>query len=318
MENARVAQAARQGRDGDQLRPQQGRALPPEGGALLRHRRAAAPGGPDRDRPQQAAARQSRRLHAARPRDRVLATWRRTPRPDPGEEREALKLAAQQRFATISEDIHAISPAPARLLALRARRRVRGAGRQGPDRRREHGPRHAGPPLVRRPAPGRRGQGGRHDRAETRTYATITIQNYFRMYEKLAGMTGTAETEATEFNEIYRLAVAGDPDQQALHPASTRTTRSSRRAATSTTRSSGRSRRPTSAASRSSSARRASRPRRCSRRMLKRAEHHPHGPQRQVPPAGGRDRLAGRACAARSRSRPTWPAAAPTSNWAKA
>ena len=42
---------------------------------------------------------------------------------------------------------------------------------------------------------------------ETRTYATITIQNYFRMYEKLAGMTGTAETEATEFNDIYRLAV---------------------------------------------------------------------------------------------------------------
>ncbi|HLW45757.1 MAG TPA: preprotein translocase subunit SecA, partial [Acidimicrobiales bacterium] len=42
---------------------------------------------------------------------------------------------------------------------------------------------------------------------ETRTYATITIQNYFRMYEKLAGMTGTAETEATEFNDIYRLSV---------------------------------------------------------------------------------------------------------------
>jgi preprotein translocase subunit SecA len=42
---------------------------------------------------------------------------------------------------------------------------------------------------------------------ETRTYATITIQNYFRMYEKLAGMTGTAETEATEFSDIYRLSV---------------------------------------------------------------------------------------------------------------
>ncbi len=42
---------------------------------------------------------------------------------------------------------------------------------------------------------------------ETRTYATITIQNYFRMYEKLAGMTGTAETEATEFNDIYHLPV---------------------------------------------------------------------------------------------------------------
>jgi len=49
---------------------------------------------------------------------------------------------------------------------------------------------------------------------ETRTYATITIQNYFRMYEKLAGMTGTAETEATEFNEIYRLSVQVIPTNQ--------------------------------------------------------------------------------------------------------
>ncbi len=40
---------------------------------------------------------------------------------------------------------------------------------------------------------------------ETQTYATITIQNYFRMYEKLAGMTGTAETEAQEFWQIYKL-----------------------------------------------------------------------------------------------------------------
>ncbi len=42
---------------------------------------------------------------------------------------------------------------------------------------------------------------------ETQTYATITIQNYFRMYEKLAGMTGTAETEADEFATIYKLDV---------------------------------------------------------------------------------------------------------------
>ena len=42
---------------------------------------------------------------------------------------------------------------------------------------------------------------------ETQTLASITIQNYFRMYEKLAGMTGTAETEATEFKEIYGLDV---------------------------------------------------------------------------------------------------------------
>ena len=42
---------------------------------------------------------------------------------------------------------------------------------------------------------------------ETQTYATITIQNYFRMYKKLAGMTGTAETEANEFFDIYKLGV---------------------------------------------------------------------------------------------------------------
>ncbi len=42
---------------------------------------------------------------------------------------------------------------------------------------------------------------------ETQTFATITIQNYFRMYEKLAGMTGTAETEASEFHQIYKLDV---------------------------------------------------------------------------------------------------------------
>jgi len=45
--------------------------------------------------------------------------------------------------------------------------------------------------------------------AATQTYATITLQNYFRMYKKLAGMTGTAETEAGEFWNIYKLDVVG-------------------------------------------------------------------------------------------------------------
>lgn len=45
----------------------------------------------------------------------------------------------------------------------------------------------------------------------TQTYATITLQNYFRMYHKLAGMTGTAETEAAEFWEIYKLDVVVIP-----------------------------------------------------------------------------------------------------------
>ncbi|RYD66984.1 MAG: preprotein translocase subunit SecA, partial [Verrucomicrobiaceae bacterium] len=46
---------------------------------------------------------------------------------------------------------------------------------------------------------------------ETQTFATITIQNYFRLYEKLAGMTGTAETEAAEFSDIYKLDVLPIP-----------------------------------------------------------------------------------------------------------
>jgi preprotein translocase subunit SecA len=49
---------------------------------------------------------------------------------------------------------------------------------------------------------------------ETQTLATITIQNYFRLYSKLAGMTGTAETEATEFFDIYKLGVLVIPTNQ--------------------------------------------------------------------------------------------------------
>ncbi len=69
--------------------------------------------------------------------------------------------------------------------------------------------------------PGRRWSDGLHQAVEAKegvpiesenvTYATITIQNYFRMYEKLAGMTGTAVTEAEEFNEIYALDAIAIP-----------------------------------------------------------------------------------------------------------
>jgi len=51
---------------------------------------------------------------------------------------------------------------------------------------------------------------------ETQTMATITIQNYFRMYEKLAGMTGTAVTEASEFMDIYKLDVVEIPTNVAI------------------------------------------------------------------------------------------------------
>jgi len=51
---------------------------------------------------------------------------------------------------------------------------------------------------------------------ETQTLATITLQNYFRMYDKLAGMTGTAETEAAEFWEIYKLDVLVIPTNKPI------------------------------------------------------------------------------------------------------
>ena len=52
--------------------------------------------------------------------------------------------------------------------------------------------------------------------AATQTYATITLQNYFRMYHKLAGMTGTAETEAGEFWDIYKLDVVVRPTNKPI------------------------------------------------------------------------------------------------------
>ena len=51
---------------------------------------------------------------------------------------------------------------------------------------------------------------------ENQTLATITIQNYFRMYEKLAGMTGTAMTEASEFQQIYKLGVVPIPSNRVV------------------------------------------------------------------------------------------------------
>ncbi|MDZ7342942.1 MAG: preprotein translocase subunit SecA, partial [candidate division KSB1 bacterium] len=72
--------------------------------------------------------------------------------------------------------------------------------------------------------PGRRYSDGLHQaleakegvrvEGETQTLATITLQNYFRMYHKLAGMTGTAETEATEFWDIYKLDVVVIPTNE--------------------------------------------------------------------------------------------------------
>jgi len=51
---------------------------------------------------------------------------------------------------------------------------------------------------------------------ENQTLATITVQNYFKMYEKLAGMTGTAKTQLTEFEEVYKLGVVEIPTNQPM------------------------------------------------------------------------------------------------------
>ncbi len=123
------------------------------------------------------------------------------------EEREEIKRKSQERYAEVSEEIHSISQ------LLRAyslyERDVEYVVQEGKVMIVDEN--------TGRVMPGRRWSDGLHQAVEakenvtiereTRTYATITIQNYFRMYEKLAGMTGTAETEATEFNDIYRLAV---------------------------------------------------------------------------------------------------------------
>jgi preprotein translocase subunit SecA len=80
--------------------------------------------------------------------------------------------------------------------------------------------------FTGRMMPGRRWSDGLHQAVEAKegvrierenqTLATITFQNYFRMYEKLAGMTGTAETEAEEFGKIYKLDVTVIPTNRPL------------------------------------------------------------------------------------------------------
>jgi len=80
--------------------------------------------------------------------------------------------------------------------------------------------------FTGRMMPGRRWSDGLHQaveakenvrvREENRTLATISFQNYFRLYDKLAGMTGTADTEAEEFNKIYKLDVVVIPTNKPL------------------------------------------------------------------------------------------------------
>src|ERR1700681_3422047 len=80
--------------------------------------------------------------------------------------------------------------------------------------------------FTGRQMPGRRWSDGLHQAVEAKenvkierenqTLATITFQNYFRMYKKLSGMTGTAETEAAEFDKIYKLDIVVTPTNRKM------------------------------------------------------------------------------------------------------
>ena len=127
------------------------------------------------------------------------------------EQRQQMRQAAEERFSQTSEAIHCISQ------LLRAyslyERDVAYVVQEGRVIIVDEN--------TGRLMPGRRWSDGLHQaieakegvviERESKTYATVTLQNYFRMYEKLAGMTGTAETEATEFYDIYRLPVVVIP-----------------------------------------------------------------------------------------------------------
>ncbi len=123
------------------------------------------------------------------------------------EAKQKAKLDAENHFQNTSERIHCISQ------LLRAYSLY--------DKDKEYVVQNGKVNIVDqntgRVMPGRRWSDGLHQaieakenctiEKETKTYASVTIQNYFRMYDKIAGMTGTAETEASEFNEIYGLSV---------------------------------------------------------------------------------------------------------------
>ena len=151
--------------------------------------------------------------------------------------------------------------------------------------------------------PGRRWSDGLHQAVEAKegvkieeenqTLATITFQNYFRMYTKLAGMTGTADTEAEEFAKIYKLDVRRHPDEPADRPQGLRGRRLQDRA-----REVRRGRRGDREAPREGPAgprrHRLGREERGRLHAPQAARHPAQRPQREAARARGRDRRAGR------------------------
>ena len=152
-------------------------------------------------------------------------------------------------------------------------------------------------------------------REENQTLATITLQNYFRLYDKLSGMTGTALTEAPGVHEDLRDAGGRDPDQPADGPRRPQRPDLQDEDAASGRRSSTRSPSATRRASRSWSERSRSRSRRCSATSSSATGSTTRSstPSPSTPSARAR-RSPRPGASARSRSRPTWPAAASTSS----
>ncbi len=170
--------------------------------------------------------------------------------------------------------------------------------------------------------PGRRWSDGLHQAVEAKegvrierenqTLATITIQNYFRMYHKLGGMTGTADTEAVEFKKIYKLDVVVVPPNKQMrridHPDVVyKSEREKFDAVVEQIAECHERGQPVLVGTMS-----VEKSERLSK-MLKKTRHQAQRAERRQPRGRGQHHRAGRAASSRSPSPPTWPAAAPTS-----
>ena len=201
-------------------------------------------------------------------------------------------------------------------VALPARRRLRRPGRRG-RRSSTSSPAGSWKAAAGRRASTRRSRPkeGVAIQEENVTLATITLQNYFRLYEKLAGMTGTAKTEEKEFVEIYNLnvveiptnvAVARDDKNDYIFKTEGSEVRRGARGHQVERHEIGQPVLVGTIAVETS--------RSTSRELLTRRGHPAQRPEREGARARGRDHQGRRRSPARSRSRRTWPAAASTSS----
>lgn len=233
------------------------------------------------------------------------------------QEKQEAKLRAEDKFIALSEDIHCVS----QLL------RAYSIYEKDVEYVVQGGKVHIVDPNTGRIMYGRRWSEGLHQAVEakenvaiekeTKTYATITIQNYFRLYEKLAGMTGTAETEAQEFHDIYGLNVMAIPTNKPCRRIDKndviyKTRREKYKAAIEEIKASHERGQP---GARRHGVRRG---KRCSQQKLEPLQNPPHRPKRQAPRAGGRPSSPTRAKKGWSQSPPIWRGAERTLSSARA